>query len=133
MSFAGEAQSGVEFVKVFHLAFSSNSDADEELTRTSVHGIYVTEVHHCRFVAEMFERRVGEVEVNALHQHVRGRHDAVFCVRSIVHHSTIISHSEKSGGIERRKSFGESVNQSELTQSGDFRHFRFGKILSYLL
>jgi len=83
-------QSGIEIFDVLNLKPLANGQGDGHLAWSPVHGEDVGDVLHSRLVAQFTHGYIGEVKMNALHEHV-GR-DENFGVR-IVHHGAIIPHS----------------------------------------
>ena len=80
----------------------------------SVHGIYVTEIHHGCLVAEMFKRHVGEVEMDAFDKEV-GRHKLVDISR-VTKHGCVVADTANCRWIVMRQIFGEPVNKAELSE-----------------
>ena len=119
---AGQTHAFIECVDVFHLKTFADGQRHRQLSRRGVHGVEVAEIHGDGLVAQVLERGVDEVEVDALHQHVGGdeRHLA-FCRRD---DGAVVAHAFQRGGLCRGDGFGETAYQAELTQFGDLHQER---------
>lgn len=116
--FASEADAFVEGLEVLDLRATAHGQADKELARGAVHGIDVGEIDHGGLVAQVLQRRVGEVEVDALHQHVGGEQDAarVGCIGGVAHHGAVVAYAAQRGGVAGGEAAGEVVDEAKLTE-----------------
>ena len=99
--------------EVFHFEAFAQGYADDELARGAVHGEYVGYVDHGRFVAEVSEVGVGEVEVYALHEHVGGDEHLALGVGE---HGAVVAHAFEGAGVLRTDVLREVFDESELTE-----------------
>ena len=80
----------IEVLEVFHREALAEGYAHDELARCAVHREDVADVHHCRLVAEVLHRDVGEVEVYALHEHVGGDEHLAL---GVVKHGAVVANA----------------------------------------
>ena len=101
---------------MFNLETATYGYTDQELTRGAVHGIHVGKIDHGCLVAEVFERGVSEVEVNAFHQHVGGAEQAagIGGIGGVTHHGTVVAHTHEGGIVNGLEVGREVVNESEF-------------------
>ena len=71
------------------------------LSGRAVHGIYVTEVDHYRFIAQMHQGHIGQIKVDALEQQVGG--DKGLSIIAVMDDGTVISHASAGGFVAYRK------------------------------
>ncbi len=55
---------------MFHCEAGRESEADGNLLRIAVHGIYVAEIHDCGLVAKMLQRHISQIEVYAFKEKI---------------------------------------------------------------
>ena len=91
---------------------------DGNLAGTSVHGVDVGEVDDGRFVAEVFQRDVGEVEVYAFEQQVGGDEGALVAV---VEYGGVVAYPFEGRGISSWKILGEVPYETKLAEGGKYR------------
>ena len=120
VALAGQLNAGVEGFGVFNAEALAQGQADEELARGGVHGIEVGKVDHGGLVAQVLERSVDEVEVDALHEHV-GADQHLFV--GVVHHGTVVAYAVDGGGVLRGDVVGQVSDETEFTQSRYFSSF----------
>ncbi len=113
----GKAYAGIEFLNILYREAAREGDAHDELARRAVHGVHVGEVHGGRLVTEVLEGRVGEVEVDAFHEHVARYEHLLAGIRQ---DGAVVAHAKLRGGIMHGQTAGEAVYQPELSECGDF-------------
>ena len=87
---AGGTQAFVELLDVLYGEALAQGQRDGHLARRAIHGEDVADVDHGRLVTQVLQGDVGEVEVDALHEHVGG--DEHLCVR-IVKYGAVIAYA----------------------------------------
>ena len=81
------------------------------LPRMSVHRIDIREVYHRGFVAEMFQRHIGQIEVHTFHQQVGGdKHFGIF----ILHHGAVVAHTFERRAVHKFYPFGKMPDEAKL-------------------
>ena len=122
---AGHAQALVEVVQVFHLESLAQRYAHQHLTGGAVHGEDIADVHHGRLIAQMFHVVVGQVEVDAFHQHV-GRDE--YLAVGVVHHGAVVARGLDGRFIVPGQVFRQAPYQSKLSQFCYFHIFFYFKL-----
>ena len=105
VSLASHTDAAIQGFDVFEAEAAADGQADEQLARCAVHGIHVGEVDHGGFVAEVLERRVLQVEMDALHQHIGGQ-ECGAPVRTF-EHGTVVADAAKGSGLLGSNVIGE--------------------------
>ena len=70
----------------------------------------------------MLEGYVGEVKMDALHEHIGG-YKHLLVLTGIVQHGAVIAHSVKGGGVLWLEFLGKVVYKSEFAQLGNLCAF----------
>ena len=122
---ASQANAGVQLLHRFHRKPVAQAQADHDLGGHRVHRTDVGQVHHHRLVAQVLQRRVAQVEVNAFAQHVGADHHAL---AHGVNHRAVVPHATKRGRLLVGQFFGHSADQAKLPQVTDFRAFHAAKV-----
>ena len=113
MTLAGQTQTFIYFLDIFHRESASQGHRHHELSGRSVHGIHIGEIHLRGFVAKMLQRCVNKVEVDALHEHI-ARHKHLFV--GIRKHSAIIAYAFNGRSIFILELIRQMMNQPKLSQ-----------------
>ena len=117
MVFAGQAQAVVDGVEVFHRGAPAHGHVAEQLARQAVHGVNVGEVDHRGLVAQMFQRGVDQIEVDALHEQV-ARDEQVAVV--VAEHGAVVAHAAQGRGVAGREALREVTDEAKLAERGYF-------------
>jgi hypothetical protein len=84
-----------------------------DLLGAPIHGADVAQVHHHGLVAQMLERHIAEVEMNAFHQHIGADKRAHI---AFAQNSCIITYAFDGGSIAQFHALGNAVYETELAQ-----------------
>ena len=127
--FAGQADSIVYFVQVFDGKTFGHTQRNGDLLGLPVHGINVGKVYDCRFVAQMFERRILQVEMDAFQKQV-GCYQDFF--GAIVEHCRVIANGFQGRCILCLEFFRQVADQPEFAEGRYFGTFFFHRFLFFL-
>ena len=108
---AGEVDALVQLVDGLEGEAVRHGDGEGDLPRGAVHGVDVAGVCGHGLVAEVFERHVGQVEVDTLDEHVGADEDALV---PVVEHGGVVAHSFERGCVFEFDIFGQVADESEL-------------------
>ena len=109
---AGMTDASVERLDIFHREAFGEPEGDGELRGPAVHGVDVGEVDDGGFVAEVFQGRIGEVEVDTLEQQVGG--DEREIGGGMADGGGIVAYAEEGAVVAGHKALCQSVNESKL-------------------
>ena len=109
---AGNSQSTIERLDVFHRKPLAYGKRHRHLPRCSIHGEDVADVHHRRLISEMLHVDICKVEVHSLHKHV-GSHQHLLVL--IFEHSTVVAHSIHRRGILWLAVLCQSVDKTKFS------------------
>ena len=114
MGITGQTKASIEFIELFDAETFAEGNTHRNLLGHAAHGVNIAEVHHGRLVAQVLEGHVGEVEMNAFHQHVGG--DENVFVAAIVQHGAVVTNAMSCLGVLGLDVLGEMPDQTKLTQ-----------------
>lgn len=123
VALAAEAHAGVERFDVFQGEAFAQGQRYGHLPWRAVHGADVREVDGHGLVAEVLEWRIGEVEMDAFHEHVGGHEQLRRAV--VVEHGGVVAHGFARRGVAVFEILREFVDKSELPEGGDLRALGF--------
>ena len=114
---AGEGDAFVEVLKSFDGQFRRDAERHGDLRREGVHGQDVAHAGRHGLVTQVFERKIGEVEVDAFVEGV-GRAEHRFAA-SRGDHRGVVPRALERRGVLRGESAGQQVDESELSERSD--------------
>ena len=117
---AGEAYPFVEVLQGLYGQLGRDAQRDGQLRGTGVHGQQVADGRH-DLVSQVFEREVGEVEIDPLEEGV-GRTEHRLTGRGH-DHGGIVADTPQGRGVPCGKILRQQVDESELAQRGDLGAF----------
>ena len=113
---AGGADAVVDLVQRFHGETVGQGDGDGDLFRLRVHGVDVRQVDDDGLVAQVLQRRIHQVEMDALDQHIGGDDGEVLAV---VDHGGVITHALDGRRVAQGEVLRQVVDQAELAELVD--------------
>ena len=114
---AGEGDPFVEVLQRFDGQFRGDAERYGDLRREGVHGQNVADAGRHDLVTQVFEREVGEVEIDALEERI-GRAENRFAARR-GDHGGVVSDPFRRRGVLGGELFGQQVDEAELSERGD--------------
>ena len=118
---AGEGDAFVEVLKGFDGQFRRDAERHGDLRREGVHGQDVAHAGRHGLVTQVFERKIGEVEIDAFVEGV-GRAEHRFAA-SRGDHRGVVPRALERRGVLRGESAGQQVDESELSEAISVRFF----------
>ena len=110
VALAAEAHAGIEFVESLDGVAVADGHAHQHLMRRAVHGRYVAQRHGHGLVAEVLQRRVHHVEIDALHEGL-GIDKSQWAA---LYHGAVVAHTHDGRGVALLHVGGEALNQRHL-------------------
>ena len=118
---ASQADTLVELLQRLDREFRRHAERQQQLFGQGVHRQDVARADGDGLVAQMFEREVGEVEVDPFHQQV-GRDERRLAARS-GDHGRVVAYAPQGRPVAGGECAGEFVDKAEFPQFGDLRPF----------
>ena len=111
----------VELIESLDRHLARHGDRDHHLLGAGIHRQNIAHTHHHSFIAEVFERKVGQIEVDSLHQHIgRGQ---LHATAADIRHRSVVTHATKRRGTATFEIRGQVIDQSEFAERGYFGQF----------
>ena len=94
MALAGQHDAGIEILHVLDRETLAQGNRYGHLAGSSVHGVDIGYIDHRALVTQMFQGYVGEVKMDALHQHV-GCYKDLLVLTGIIQYGAVVTNSVK--------------------------------------
>ena len=115
---AGESDPFVKLLQRLDRHLGRHAQRDHQLRRPGVHRQNIASGHRHGLVTQMFEREIGQVEIDAFRQQVR-RTEHGFARRR-QYDGRVVARGPQRRVVRRLEPAGQQVYQAELSQFGDF-------------
>ena len=118
---AGEGDPFVEVLERFDGDFGRDAERDQQLRRLGVHGQNVAHGGRYNLIAQVLEREIGEVEVDAFEERIGRNHGPPALL--VAQHSGVVARAPERRGVAGYETGRELVDKTEFAQFGYFGTF----------
>ena len=115
MTLACQHDAGIEILHILNRETLAQGNRNGHLAGSAVHGVDIGYVDHGTLVTQVFQGHVGEVKMNALHEHV-GCNQDLLVLTGVIQYGAVVTNSVKGGCVLWLKVFCQVVYKTELSE-----------------